>query len=655
MDARSLEPMMILAAVAEDRFTMRRGSFRYRTALRDRALLFPAERETLSDGLRLWYADRRGGRRLALRLREVDGRTVLVLDAPEGSLWNSFRLTFPSSPSEHFYGGGEVYAALDLKGQRVRVWVAEHQNALRIGKKLVREKLLGRRPHRVLPLDRYESYHAQPTFVSSEGYYVHARTQTYAELDFRPADRFHLWFREPPELVCEVCGGFPAVSRRLTELLGRPGLLPDWTHDGAILAIQGGTEAVEEKLALARQAGAAICGVWSQDWCGCRRTGFGYQVMWNWQWDEALYPDLPERIRAWRDQGVRFLGYINPFLALEGPLYREASARGFCVKNRAGEDYLVTITTFPAAMVDLTNPAACAWYKQILRKNLIGLGLGGWMADFGEYLPTDAVLASGEDPARLHNRWPVLWAELNREAVAEAGLAGEIVFFTRAGYTGTAAASPLLWTGDQHVDWSEDDGLPAVIPAMLSLSMSGCGLSHFDAGGYTTVMHMTRSKELLLRWEELGAFSPVYRFHEGNQPTRNVQFGDDADLLAQLARTSAWHAALKPYLLALERELSENGAPLVRPLFFHYGEPAAYTEKTEYLLGRDLLVAPVLEEGAVRRRVYLPEDAWVHVFTGESFPGGVHELDAPVGRPPVFVRRDSPWYSLLCSLAELSA
>ena len=211
-------------------------------------------------------------------------------------------------------------------------------------------------------------------------------------------------------------------------------------------------------------------------------------------------------------------------MAIEKDLYRYASERGYCVKDRDGKDYLVTITTFPAAMIDLTNPDAWNWYKGIIREHMIGLGLGGWMADFGEYLPLDCVLHSGEDPEKLHNSWPALWAKLNQEVIREAGKENEVFFFTRAGYTQTPAFSPMMWTGDHHVDWSEDDGIGAVIPATLSLAMSGFGITHSDVGGYTTVSKMTRSRELLLRWEELNVFSPLYRFHEGNQPERNVQF-----------------------------------------------------------------------------------------------------------------------------------
>lgn len=635
-----------MVGIGENRFTMKRGSFSYMQRLWKKLPLAQVSRESTEEALRLRY-EHASGAWAVVTLRKEEGGAAITLELPEGAPWNRFWFMIPSSADEHIYGCGEIHARFDLKGERVRIWVAEHQNTKRIGTKLQREIFLGRQTDRTQPADRYESYFAQPTYMSSERYFVHADTSSYAEFDFRERDRTILYFQEPPVLHVGAADSFAALSERLTARLGRPGKLPGWVNDGAILAIQGGTGTVEAKLDAARAAGAKICGVWSQDWCGCRKTGFGYQVMWNWEWDRQLYPGIDEKIPLWRAEGVRFLGYINPFLALEGSLYAEAAARGYCVRNNAGEDYLVTITTFPAAMVDLTNPAAYAWYKDIIKRHMLDLGLGGWMADFGEYLPVDAVLWSGEDPAILHNLWPAIWARLNAEAVAEAGKTDEVFFFTRAGYTGTAAVSPMMWTGDQHVDWSADDGLPSVIPATLSLAMSGFGVTHSDVGGYTTVMHMRRSKELLMRWEEMNAFSPLFRFHEGNRPASNVQFDADEELMGLLVKTSGWHAALRPYLDAALAQAHSAGTPVMRPLFYHYDEPAAYTEKTEYLLGRDILVAPVYREGAASRKVYLPDDSWVHLFTGEEYGGGVHPVSAPVGRPPVFVRKDSPWFTEL--------
>ena len=625
----------------ENRFTMNRGSFRYRNRILKKKTLTRKGVEELENGFRVLFSD--GILTHILSVTDEKGMVKVNYLSPEGSrdTWNRYWISIPASAKEHIYGCGETYSELDLKGQKVRIWVAEHQNALRISDKIIREKILGKKPDYKLPFRRYESYYAQPTFVSSEGYYLHADIHGYAEFDFRDSKRTVLYLQETPSFVMEEGNSFEELSEKLTALLGRQRELPDWIYDGAILAMQGGTAVLEEKLQKALDSGIKVCGIWSQDWCGCRRTGFGYQVMWNWEWDRELHPDLDKKIPEWKEKGVHFLGYINPFMALEKNIYKEASEKGYCVKTKEGTDYLVKITTFPAAMIDFTNPEAYDWYKGIIKKNMIEFGLSGWMADFGEYLPVDAVLYSGEDAYRIHNDWPAIWAKMNREAIEECGKEKEIFFFTRAGYTGTLKHSAMMWTGDQHVDWSMDDGLPSVIPATLSLAMSGFGVTHSDAGGYTTVMHIKRSKELLMRWEEMNAFSPLLRTHEGNQPVNDVQFDADEETLGQMAKMSKIHASLKDYLKELVKENAEKGTPVMRPVFYHYDEDWAYTEKTEYLLGRDMLVAPVYREGAIERSVRLPADKWIHLFSGKEYEGGSHYIAAPMGCPPVFIRKGS--------------
>jgi len=653
----SLRSMSLEVNRGENRFTMSHGSFNYRRRLGVWKKLRPAGVTETGAGFDLLFDD--GGRTIALSVTEEQSCRAAADDAgfrvrlivPQTSDRNRFRITIPTDEKLHYYGCGELHSTFDLRGRKVRVFVAEHQNALRIGDKIVREKLLGKKPDLSIPFRFYESYYVQPTFTTSGKWCFHADTKAYAELDFRKPGEVTFETQEKDAVFhIRTAASYEELSAALTELTGRQPKLPEWIYDGAILAVQEGTETVELKIDRALGAGAKVCGIWSQDWCGCRRTGFGYQVMWNWEWDRVLYPDLDRKIKEWKERGIRFLGYINPFLALEGSLYRFASERGWCVKDKKGEDYLVKITTFPAAMVDLTNPEAYEWYKGVIQDNMIALGMGGWMADFGEYLPVDCVLHSGEDPEDLHNSWPAIWAGLNRKAIEEAGVQDEVFFFTRAGYTDTCRESPMMWTGDQHVDWSMDDGLPSVIPATLSLAMSGYGITHSDVGGYTTVMSMTRSKELLLRWEEMNAFSPLFRSHEGNQPSRNAQFDDDEELLAQLALTSGIHTALKPYLRELEEQNSLKGTPVMRPLFYHYDELRAYTESTEYLLGRDILVAPVIREGASSRVVWLPDDEWVHLFTKEEYRGGSVDVEAPVGKPPVFVRKGAERFDELMSI-----
>ena len=661
MELRDFKDLELTVANGENDFTMSRGSFSYKQEVRSKRKLSVVSKKEDMDGIKFKFEE---GHEIVVK--EKDGRITLDYLGVPPEETNRFWITFAADPKEHIYGCGETYSKFDLKGEKVRVWVAEHQNVGRISKKVIKRATIGRvvgdQPDKVKKFSAYESYYAQPTFTSSKKYYMHVFTNAYSEFDFREPGRTTLYLQEAPHLVTESGRTFKEVSEKLKNTVGtvhswaeppheQP--LPEWVYDGAILAVQEGTARVDDKIQMAVKAGAKVCGIWSQDWSGCRKTGFGYQVMWNWVVDDTLYSGLREQIVKWKEQGIHFLGYINPFLAIEKEIYKEASEKGYCVKNEEGGDYLVTITTFPAAMIDFTNPAAYDWYKDLIKKNMIDLGLSGWMADFGEYLPIDSVLYSGEDPELIHNQWPAIWARMNREAIVESGKEGEIFFFTRAGHTGTIDASPMMWTGDQHVDWSVDDGLVSVIPATLSLAMSGYGITHSDAGGYTTYSKLlSRSAELLMRWMEMDVFSPLLRTHEGNQPVNDVQFYDSDELLAHTAKCSRMHAALKPYLMRLTAETQAHGTPVMRPLFYHYNEDRAYTEKTEYLLGADMLVAPIYREKAKFRAVYLPNDTWVHLFSGKEYKGGIVEIESEIGAPPVFVKKDSEYFDELMAVAK---
>ena len=555
--------------------------------------------------------------------------------------YNRLILILPAVPDEHVYGTGETFSEFDLRGKKTNNWVAEHENARCISKKVFRTTIGFKDGKRKEDYSKYETYYAQPTFISSRKYWFHSETTARSEFDFRRPDRHILKFDSVAGFSIGFGDSFEQVLGGLTAHLGRQIPLPEWVYDGAILGIQGGTDIMLGKVDACLARGTPVCGVWIQDWEGRRVTAFGKQLQWNWQWDKELYPGLDKAIKDLGEKGIRVLGYCNPFLAIEKPLYKIASEKGYCVKNAAGEDYMVTITTFPAAMIDLTNPDAREWLKGIIKENMIAFGLSGWMADFAEYLPTDAVLFSGEDAEAVHNTWPARWAKLNREAIREAGKEGEIMFFTRAGYSGTPKYSTMMWNGDNHVDFSIDYGMPSVIPAMLSLTCSGFGLSHSDTGGYTTFKKFCRTEELYMRWCEMNAFSPLMRSHEGNNPDINAQFDASEETLSHQAVMSRVHVALKPYIKSAVEYNAETGTGVVRPLFFYYDEEKAYTEAYEYLLGRDILVAPVLERGAATRRVYLPNDEWIRFGTGEEYGGGEFTVDAPIGRIPVFYRKNA--------------
>lgn len=563
--------------------------------------------------------------------------------------YNRFTIRFKTFSGEHIYGCGEQYTTLDLHGKQVPIWVSEHQAILKIAKKLLHEKLHGPDPDRVSAYKNHQTYCSVPSFVSSKHYAFYCHEDSYGKIFFRDGEVLIQFRQFPQSISILTANNTRELASKLCYLVGISPRIPDWVNDGAILAIQGGIDVLRRKYREAKEKGIKVAALWAQDWCGHVVTSFGYQVYWNWFADEELYKGLSEFIQELNADGVRFLGYINTFLKEGSPLYNEAKKKGFLVKHKDGSVYLIQSTTFDAGIVDLTNPTAYDWYKEIMKKNMIGYGLSGWMADFGEYLPTDSVVYGG-DPEKLHNRWPTLWAKCCRDAINESGKDDEIFIFNRAAYGHTLQYTNSMWNGDQHVDYSDEYGLGSVIPATLSLSCSGCGIIHSDIGGYTTVMFMKRGPELLRRWSEMNVFTPVFRTHEGNRPKDNAQY-DDPEVIEEFAQNSRLFAQLKPYRLHVLNQYYNEGLPTMRPLFFHFAEDEAFVNQREYLFGRDVLVAPVLRDKKQSQEVYLPKERWVQFFTGKTYEGGKHTIETPLGMPIAFYRQDSAFKELFESLS----
>ena len=572
---------------------------------------------------------------------------------------NRWRFHFSAQAEEQVYGCGEQFSYFNLRGHSFPLWTSE-QGVGRNKKTAVTwqadvaEGAGG---------DYYWTFFPQTSFVSSRRLWYFADCSAYSVFDFSLQDHHELYFWDLPARI--VIGSKATMLETVEDqsaFFGRQGELPDWVMEGVILGIQGGTSVCEEKLRAARGAGVPVRGIWAQDWEGIRITSFGQRLRWNWEWDRERYPDLDRSIEKWNREGLRFLGYINPYVLQNHTLYSEAEPRGFLAKNRAGTTYLVDFGEFDAGIADLTNPEAFEWFKGVIKQNLLAMGLSGWMADFGEYLPTDTVLYSGRSAELAHNEWPALWARCNWEAVQEwyrdhPEKQGQIVYFMRAGGPGSQKWCPLMWAGDQNVDWSEDDGLPSVIPAALSLAMSGHGLHHSDIGGYTTLFGMRRTKELFMRWVELAALTPVMRSHEGNRPRDNWQFDTDAETLSHLARMGHLHREILPYLRHLSVENAQSGIPIMRPLFLHFeDDPATWHIKDQYLLGPDLLVAPVIESLRNERKLHLPPGAWRHLWSGGKYAspspaGSTITVRSYLGEPPVFYRAGSPWEELFLRAA----
>lgn len=579
--------------------------------------------------------------------RETDGRLECRFEKKQ-TRFNRVRLSLPAQADEKIWGCGEQFSHFNLRGRNWPLWTREQgvgrNKETEITKLADRDDRAGG--------DYHTTFYPQTTFVSSRRYFFHAFTWAYADWDFSASDEHRLTFWEIPErLVWSFQPTLLDAVRDVSALLGRQKELPDWVHDGVILGIQDGTETCLSKLARAVSHGVAVNGIWAQDWVGQRKTSFGKRLNWNWVWNRELYPGLDRTIRELAARGVRFLGYINPYVLEGKSLFLEAEKLGFLALDGKGVTYLVDFGEFDAGLVDFTNPEAADWYRSVIKREMIDFGLSGWMADFGEYLPTDVVLRDGTDAKIAHNEWPGLWARVNAQAIEESGKS-DIVFFMRAGNAESLRWCPMMWAGDQNVDWSEDDGLPSVITSALSLAMSGMGLQHSDIGGYTTLYSLRRTKELFLRWAEFAACTPMMRTHEGNRPVDNWQFDSDDETLDGLARSTALFRALKDYRKHAVAENAESGIPVMRPLVLHYEDPAYADVKDEYLLGRDLLVAPVVREGETERTLLVPDGVWTHVWTGKKFEKGPATVSAPIGEIPLFWREGSSWTELFSTLGE---
>ncbi|KAG7384865.1 hypothetical protein PHYPSEUDO_002180 [Phytophthora pseudosyringae] len=424
------------------------------------------------------------------------------------------------------------------------------------------------------------------------------------------------------------------ATNALTKVTGRQPKLPDWSHDGAILGIQGGQEFVEEVVQNALRANMPLVSVWLQDWSGTRlQTGaYGislHRLWWNWEPDSTLYPTWAEWVPHLQSTyGVRTMSYINTFLAnvstkstgYNTSFYAIAASEGRFVANAtAGDDSAWTITSGPgidAGLLDLSNQSTIDWFKALVKKQYYSVPISGMMQDFGEYLSVDdSVSLSGGavDPRVFHNDYPTVWATLLREVVAELGLENDTIGFHRSAGTFSAKHTNLFWVGDQNIDECREDGMRAVISSTLHVGASGFAQTHSDIGGYTntlaTVGNITRNAALLGRWGELGAFSDTaFRTHEGNIPQVNVQAYTNETTRAYHAYNARLFRSLKPYRLALLDDYQANGWPLVRhPMVYSPNDSIASAVIDEtFWLGEALYVAPVYDLTASSVEVYLP-------------------------------------------------
>ena len=376
----------------------------------------------------------------------------------------------------------------------------------------------------------------------------------------------------------------------------------------------------------------------------------------TWRFNPNQFPDPAAMIRRMRADGVRTVVWVTPWTNLESAdgqyprdpasermhkrpasNYSEAAMAGHFVRGPGGEPFVARWWMGTGSPIDFTSAAARRWWKGQAR-NVLELGVEGIKADDGEgyYFPPDTRFADGRTGAELAWDYGRLYRETMQEALDEAH-PGKGVLFGRCGWTGQQATG-MLWGGDQASDfWS----LRTLVAATLTAAASGFSNWSHDVGGYLGKRLVERCpRELLLRWVQFGCFSPLMQAH-GRFAQEAWRY--DAITLDTYRNYVLLHERLVPYIRAAAATCARSGLPIVRPLCLT--DPAdshGWSLADAYGFGPALWVAPVLEEGATEREVYLPRGEWLDFWTGEAAEGGrVVTAPAPRERIPAWVRSGS--------------
>lgn len=568
------------------------------------------------------------------KLTAEDNGVRLRLQAVDRTLTQA-QVAYNAEPGEHFLGLGGQSFDVDHRGQRARLWVQEDG----IGKFDA-----GDDDYSLWPLfgRRYTTHTPMPVYLSSRNLGVilwsdHAVTVDVAKTSTSQV----VWINEQPDLDLQwTFGSSPQqVVTQLTAALGRPKTPPLFAFAPWLDAIYGRDNVLRIANKL-RDLQIPVAALWTEDWRGGEQSGPEYTLDEDWRADAKLYPDFAGMTKQLHDLGYKFLTYNNTFLTQDADIWEESTTNGHAIKKADGSVYAFNTAKFvPASLVDLTRPETLTWAKAVYKEGL-DLGADGWMADFCEWLPTDAVLhgGSGWD---WHQRYPVLCQQVNQELFDEVGKDGvERLYFVRSGWLGSQSKVSVVWAGDQQTDFSEGDGLPSVIPMGIGLGITGFPFYGHDIAGYASVGTDFTSKELWWRWVTFGALSPVMRTHHGKSAQGNWNWESDETTTQVLKRWARVHMQLVPYLYELAAQVPTDGLPLFRALALQYPAFAAgWTTKDQYVLGDRIVVAPVIEQGATSRQVTLPDGMWYPLLGGEllASKGVAQTVQAPLSEIPAFV------------------
>lgn len=512
--------------------------------------------------------------------------------------------SFAAPADEHFFGLGEKFTVLDKRGQRIVSWNFDAFSA-----------------------ESERAYKNVPMYLSSRGYGVLFAGGTATEFDLCHSTHSTVQVTVPDDLLDYYVIAGPAPEQMLDRyhrLTGRPVAPPKWALGAWISSgfLPDSQRRVLKRAAMIRDRGVP-CDVLHID---AHWMPFG---LWSdLRWDERRFPDPEGMLATLAELGLRVCVWIAPYLSHRSPVFAEAAEAGHLLRRSGGEVYVSDVWHGfhePCGIVDFTSSAAIAWYQDRLR-TLLRQGVGIFKTDFGEGVPTDAVAANGMRGDALHNVYPLLFNDAVADVTEE--VHGHRVVWARSSFTG-GQRHCAQWAGDTNATFPS---MASTLRGGLSYALSGVPYWSHDVGGFTG----QPGDELMIRSAQFGALSPLMRLH-GQGSRLPWLFAPDVERAVLDAIRLRYR--LMPYLYSACVEAAATGLPVIRPLLIEApGEPAAYAADLEYLLGPDLLVAPMISPDGTRH-VWLPPGDWIDYWTGVTVAGGRHvRVTRPLTEVPLFVR-----------------
>jgi alpha-glucosidase len=382
-------------------------------------------------------------------------------------------------------------------------------------------------------------------------------------------------------------------------------------------------------------------------------------------WNRERFPDPKALTSRLRGQGIKVVNIVDPGIKFQPPapgaktgsserpelarpdesyyVYNEGLAGDYFLKRKDGRPYIGQVWPGLAVFVDYTLPAAARWWGDLFRAYTDEGVAGIWMdmnepSDFADQTGTSQADVISYDQgayspyAKNRNLFALQMARATYEGLERLKPRERPFVITRAGYAGIQRYA-VKWTGDNNATW---DALSVSIPMFQTLGLSGEPFVGADVGGFAGATNA----ELLTRWYEVAFLAPFFRNHAemgapDHEPWRFGTYYEDI-----IRKYLKLRYRLLPFLYTGLEEAHRTGVPLFRPLVLNFqDDPNTYNLDDEFMVGDDLLAAPILKPSTTRRAVYLPKGTWFDFWTRERYKGGAMiQVEAPLEVVPLFVR-----------------